>query len=200
MTKPIDFYFDFSSPYAYLMARDLTHLAQRQGRDLVWRPILLGAIFKQTGRTPPIDGSARGAYLRHDIERTARRKGLRLNWPAEFPFSSVTAARAFYWLNQISPKRAQHLAAALMDAIWIEGRALNDPEVLNEVARRLDVDVEAMNQAVQNPDIKALLKQEMDHAMSQQVFGSPWVVVDGEPFWGNDRLDDIQHWLQTGGF
>lgn len=200
MTKQIDFYFDFSSPYAYLMARDLTHLAQRQGRDLVWRPILLGAIFKQTGRTPPIDGSARGAYLRHDIERTARRKGLRLNWPAEFPFSSVTAARAFYWLNQSSPKRAHHLAAALMDAIWIEGRALNDPEVLNEVARRLDVDVEAMNQAVQDPEIKALLKQEMEHAMSQNVFGSPWVVVDGEPFWGNDRLDDIQHWLQTGGF
>ena len=200
MTKPIDFYFDFSSPYAYLMARDLTHLAQRQGRDLVWRPILLGAIFKQTGRTPPIDGSARGEYLRHDIERTARRKGLRLNWPAEFPFSSVTAARTFYWLNRSSPKRAQHLAAALMDAIWIEGRALNDPEVLNEVAGRLDVDVEAMNQAVQDPEIKALLKQEMDHAMSQNVFGSPWVVVDGEPFWGNDRLDDIQHWLQTGGF
>ena len=200
MTKPIDFYFDFSSPYAYLMARDLTHLAQRQGRDLVWRPILLGAIFKQTGRTPPIDGSARGEYLRHDIERTARRKGLRLNWPAEFPFSSVAAARAIYWLNRSSPKRAQHLAAALMDAIWIEGRALNDPDVLNEVAGRLDVDVEAMNQAVQDPEIKALLKQEMDHAMSQNVFGSPWVVVDGEPFWGNDRLDDIQHWLQTGGF
>jgi len=200
MTKPIDFYFDFSSPYAYLMARDLTHLAQRQGRDLVWRPILLGAIFKQTGRTPPIDGSARGEYLRHDIERTARRKGLRLNWPAEFPFSSVTAARAFYWLSQSSAKRAQHLAAALMDAIWIEGRALNDPDVLNEVAGRLDVDVEAMNQAVQDPEIKALLKQEMEHAMSQNVFGSPWVVVDGEPFWGNDRLDDIQHWLQTGGF
>ena len=200
MTKPIDFYFDFSSPYAYLMARDLTHLAQRQGRDLVWRPILLGAIFKQTGRTPPIDGSARGEYLRHDIERTARRKGLRLNWPAEFPFSSVAAARAFYWLNRSSPKRAKHLAAALMDAIWIEGRALNDPEVLNEVAGQLDVDIEAMNQAVENPEIKALLKQEMDHAMSQNVFGSPWVVVDGEPFWGNDRLDDIQHWLQTGGF
>ena len=87
-----------------------------------------------------------------------------------------------------------------MDAIWIEGRALNDPEVLNEVARRLDVDVEAMNQAVQDPEIKALLKQEMDHAISQNVFGSPWVVVDGEPFWGNDRLDDIQHWLQTSGF
>lgn len=200
MPNPIDFYFDFSSPYAYLLARDLTHLAQRHQRSVNWHPILLGAVFKQTGRRPPIDDSTRGQYLRHDIQRVARRKGLYLRWPESFPFSSLPAVRAFYWLQQISQKRAQHFAAALLDQVWIEGTAVDTPESLIAVAERLDVDTQAMLAAIQTDPIKDLARQSTEAAMQRGVFGAPMVFIDDEPFWGNDRLDDMTHWLETGGF
>lgn len=200
MPKPLDFYFDFSSPYAYLMARDLTHLAQRHGRGLNWHPILLGAVFKQTQRKPPIDNSPRGDYLRHDIERIARRKGLRLQWPAAFPFSALQATRAFYWLRERQPKRADHLAAALLDAVWIDGQSLDQPQALQNIAQRLDVDLADLQQGIEDPATKQLTRQAVDQAIARGVFGSPFVWVDDEPFWGSDRLDDIAHWLETGGF
>ncbi len=200
MPKTVDFYFDFSSPYAYLMARDLTHLAQRHGRQMQWRPILLGPIFKQHNRTPPIDQSLRGEYLRRDIARVARRKGLRLNWPERFPFSALNATRAFYWLQQQSPKRADHLAAALLDRVWIDGQSIDQPGDLDWVATRLGVDPVQMSADIQSDEIKSLTRARVQQAMDRGVFGSPFVFIDDEPFWGCDRLDDITHWLETGGF
>lgn len=199
MPKPIDFYFDFSSPYAYLMARDLTHLAQRHSRELNWHPILLGVVFKQTGRTPPIDGSTRGQYLRHDIERTARRKGLKFQWPAAFPFNSVAAVRAYYAIQQQSTKRAVHFAQALLDCMFLDGLALDD-ELIISLAERFDIDRAGLTEQLSDPTLKALAKTQVNAAIERGVFGSPMVFVGDEPFWGNDRLDDIAHWLEADGF
>lgn len=199
MPKPIDFYFDFSSPYAYLMARDLTHLAQRHSRELNWHPILLGVVFKQTGRTPPIDGSTRGQYLRHDIQRTARRKGLKFQWPAVFPFNSVAAVRAYYAIQQQSTKRAVHFAQALLDCMFLDGLALDD-ELIISLAERFDIDRAGLTEQLSDPTLKALAKTQVNAAIERGVFGSPMVFVGDEPFWGNDRLDDIAHWLEADGF
>jgi len=181
------------------MARDLTHLAQRHSRELNWHPILLGVVFKQTGRTPPIDGSTRGQYLRHDIERTARRKGLKFQWPAAFPFNSVAAVRAFYAIQQQSTKRAVHFAQALLDCMFLDGLALDD-ELIISLAERFDIDRAGLTEQLSDPTLKALAKTQVDAAIERGVFGSPMVFVGDEPFWGNDRLDDIAHWLEADGF
>lgn len=198
--SPIEFYFDFSSPYAYLMARDLTHLGQRHGRAIQWHPFLLGSVFKANHTQPPFQRPDRQAYLLKEVHRTARRKGLRLNMPDSFPFSSLMATRAFWWVHQTSVKRATHFAAALLDSVWIDGADLTDEAVIADVARRFDLDDRAMLEAIQTQPIKDLTRQKCDQAEATGLFGSPWVVVDGESFWGNDRLDDIAHWLDTGGW
>ena len=199
MPNSIDFYFDFSSPYAYLIARDLTHLAQRHGCELRWHPILLGAIFKQTGRTPPIDDSTRGQYLRHDIQRIARRKGLRFQWSNAFPFNSIAAVRAFYAIQHQSSKRAVHFAQAMLDQVFLDGSDADLESVL-AVAQRFDIDPDDLSSRISDPDLKDQVKSHVDRAFKRGVFGSPMVFVGDEPFWGSDRLDDISHWLETGGF
>lgn len=200
LPSAIKFYFDFSSPYAYLLARDLTHTCQRAGRELDWHPFLLGVVFQQSGRKPPLDSSPRGLYLQHEVQRTARRKGLKFQLPKHFPFNSVLALRVYWQVHAISPRRARHLAAALLDATFLDGLDIREPSVLGPLLERFGLDAEALLAHAGAPEVKALAKTKVDEALSAGVAGSPWVVIDGEPFWGNDRLDDIQHWLETGGF
>ena len=197
---PVTFYFDFSSPYAYLMARDLTHLCQRHGRELRWHPFLLGAVFKRDGTSPAVARPERQGYIRHELARTARRKGLRFTPPPQFPFNGIHAVRAVWWLAQRSTRRAQHLAAALLDAAWLDGQDLTDKSVVATVAARFDVDRSELLAALENPDVKALAQTKVGEALATGLFGAPWVTVGDEAFWGCDRLDDIGHWLETGGW
>src|SRR3546814_10341238 len=89
MPTPIDFYFDFSSPYGYLASEQIEALAARHGRTVAWRPILLGVVFQQTGGQPLLDIPLKGGYARHDLARSARLLGLPFQLPASFPFPSV---------------------------------------------------------------------------------------------------------------
>ena len=106
MTAPIDFYFDFSSPYGYLAAEQIDDLAAKHGREVAWRPILLGAVFPQTGSQPLLNIPLKGDYARRDIERSARLLGISFQIPPGFPFMSVAACRAFYWLHDQDPAKA----------------------------------------------------------------------------------------------
>lgn len=120
--------------------------------------------------------------------------------PPSFPFSAVQATRAYWWVYQISTKRARHLAAALLDAVWIDGVDITDRHVIVAMAADLGIDTDGLTQALDSPELKDLTRQRVQEAVDTQLFGSPWVIVDGEAFWGNDRLDDIAHWLETGGW
>src|SRR5271165_1784529 len=99
MPQPIEFFFDFSSPYGYIASRLIDDLAARHGREVTWKPILLGAIFKLTGGAPLTTVPLKGEYSQRDFPRTARFHGIPFTMPTPFPFSGVQANRAFYWLN-----------------------------------------------------------------------------------------------------
>ena len=98
MAAPIDFYFDFSSPYGYLASCRIDEVAARHDRKVNWRPFLLGVAFKLTGSGPLTSQGPKGDYALHDFARTARLLGVPFAMPEGFPFASVAAARAFYWL------------------------------------------------------------------------------------------------------
>src|SRR6266852_5103313 len=111
--SPIEFYFDFSSPYGYLAAMQIDALARRHGRGVEWRPFLLGAAFKETGQRPLTEQALRGPYHRRDFDRSARLLGVPFRLPEPFPFASLAACRAFYWLADGDPAAARSLALAL---------------------------------------------------------------------------------------
>lgn len=200
MPAAIDFYFDFSSPYGYLAAERIDALAEKHGREVAWRPILLGAVFPQTGSQPLLNIPLKGDYARRDMERSARLLGVPFRLPPSFPFMSVAACRAFYWLRDRDPAQAVALAKALYRAAFAEGQPIDSAESVVAVATSLGEDGGKLAAALKDPAVKQRLREEVEAAISKGVFGSPLIVVDGEPFWGQDRLDHVDLWLQRGGW
>ena len=197
---PIEFYFDFSSPYGYLAATQIDALARRHGRGVDWRPFLLGAAFKATGQQPLVEQPLRGPYHRRDFARSARLIGVPFRLPEPFPFASLAACRAYYWLVDRDPALARTLALALYRTAFAEGRPIAAVEAVVAVAAPLGIEGDALTAAVEDAAIKARLRQETERVLARGVFGSPFIIVDGEPFWGSDRLPQVERWLATGGW
>ncbi len=198
---PIDFYFDFSSPYGYLMAEKIDAIAAQYGRSVTWHPVLLGIIFQATGSRPPADGtSSKASYMFRDFARSARHMGLPYNPPSRFPLPTQNAARAFYWLAGQDVALAKQFAQAVYRAFFVADRDISAPETVLEIATEFGVDRDKLGAALQSPEIKARLKDEVDAALQAGVFGSPHLIIDGEAFFGADRLPQIEHWLESGGF
>src|SRR4051812_22381988 len=183
---PIDFYFDFASPYGYFASLRIDELAARHGRTVAWRPILLGAVFKVTGMQPVMAQPLRGAYLRHDVVRFARLLGVPLTFPAVMPLNPLAASRAFYWRRREDPAGAHDLARALYRAYWGEGRDVTAADQVADVAAAIGLDRTAVLAGIQDPAVKEILRAETDDAIGRGVFGAPFILVDGEPFWGAD--------------
>jgi 2-hydroxychromene-2-carboxylate isomerase len=200
MTQPIDFYFDFSSPYGYLAAEKINALAARHGRAVNWRPTLLGAVFKLNGQQPLTMVPMKSGYAVRDIARSARFMGLPLKMPSKFPINGVAPTRAFYWLNAQNAAQAQQLALACYRALFVEDKDIAKAEVVAAVAHGIGINASAALDAMNNDAVKDATRKEVDAAIAAGVFGSPYIVVDGEPFWGADRLDQVEKWLQTGGW
>jgi 2-hydroxychromene-2-carboxylate isomerase len=200
MAEPIDFYFEFASPYGYLASTQIDALAGRHDRSVAWHPIMLGAAFKETGARPLTHTPLKGPYLLHDVPRFARLLGVPLRLPPVMPMNSLAASRAWIWLDEASPDEAKGLAKALLHAHWGEGRDLSAPEAVAEVAAEIGIDRAALLAAVADQRIKDRLKEQTQAAIGRGVFGSPFVFVDGEPFWGADRLPQIEAWLARGGW
>jgi len=201
MANPIDFYFDFSSPYGYFAAVKIEDLAAKHGRAVTWRPILLGAVFKLNGQQPLTTIPLKGSYAAHDLARSARLFNVPFKLPTKFPISGTAPSRAFYWLGDRDPAAAKTLALALYHAYFTEDRDISNPEVTGNVAAKaLGVDKAEVAQALNDAAVKERLKTEVDAAIERGVFGSPYIVVDGEPFWGSDRLEQVDRWLTTGGW
>lgn len=200
MAKRIEFFFDFSSPYGYLAAQEIEALGSRQGVEVVWRPFLLGASFKETGIPPLVQVPWKSDYAKLDIAREARRVGVPFVWPDPFPFMSVAAARAFYWLDAQDSGKAKTLALALYHKAFGEGGDIAHAGEVVEVAATQGLDREAAGGALQDPAIKDKLRAATDTAVERKVFGSPFVFVDDQAFWGHDRLPQVEQWLETGGW
>ena len=201
MSNPIDFWFDFSSPYGYLMSERIDDLAARFGRKVRWHPILLGVVFKATGSAPlTLQNPARAAYSLLDFARSARFMGIPYRHPTRFPLATQNAARAYYWLHSQDCALARRFAHAAFRALYVDDRDIAVPDVVLEIAANLGVDRSSLEAALQSQEIKGRLKDEVDKALAIGVFGSPHVMIDGEPFFGADRLPQIEKWLETGGF
>jgi 2-hydroxychromene-2-carboxylate isomerase len=200
MSAAIDFYFDFSSPYGFLASQKIEALAQKYGRAVDWHPLLLGVIFKQTAMAPLTEVPLKGDYSRRDFARSARFHGVDFRMPSKFPIPTQAAARIVLWLKARDAALAVRVAKALFRAFYLADVDISDPEQAIAVAASVGVDANQVRAAIADPAVKELLKREVEQAIARGVFGSPFVIVDGEPFWGLDRFDQIERWLATGGF
>lgn len=191
----LDFYFEFSSPYGYLAATKIESLAADIGLELRWHPILLGPMFKAMGGAPLTEIPLKGSYALHDFKRSAMLAGVPYQQPETFPIATVAAARAVVWARENAPDKVADLVKALYHAYFVDGRHINDAAVVMEVARETGLDDTALSAGIQSDAVKTALKEEIEAAMSRGVFGSPFMLIGDEPFWGFDRFDHIRKWL-----
>jgi 2-hydroxychromene-2-carboxylate isomerase len=192
--RPIDFYFDFSSPYSYIASEWIEALAARHGRTVSWRAILLGAIYQ------PADYPLKREYAMLDFERSARFAGVPLVMPPKFPIATQNAARLFWWLSDVDEARGRQWARHCLRAYFTRSVDLSDPQGLSGLADEFGLEAGSAEAVWSNPACKARLKSANDAALAAGVFGVPFFVVDGEPFWGNDRRVQIERWLDKGPF
>lgn len=200
MAAPIEFFFDFSSPYGYLASTRIDELAARYGRTVAWKPVLLGAVFKVSGQQPLIEIPLKGDYLKRDLPRFARLWGIPVSIPPVFPFSAVAPSRGFYWLQARDPALAARFAKAAYAASWQHGKDISKSEIVAEVGTALGIAREDFLAGMLEPATKEKLREEVDVAIKRGIFGSPFIVVDGEGFWGADRLWQVEEWLKRGGW
>lgn len=200
MTGTIEFFFDFSSPYGFVASTLVDEVAGKHGREVVWRPFLIGAVYKEHGGVP-LEHPLKRDYAIKDFLRTGRFHGLTdMRLPENFPASPVAPSRVFYWIESQDAKKAAEFARTAYRKYWIEGRDTSDPEVAIEVAEGLGYARDDILAGAQDDTVKGRLREETAGAMARGVFGSPYFFVDGEPFWGGDRLAHLDKWLETGGF
>lgn len=198
--KAIDFYFEFSSPYGYIASQLAEDFEKRVGRPLKWRPMLLGPVFKITGQPPLVDIPLKGDYAKRDFARSARLHKVPYEHPAKFPIGTVAACRAFYWADDQDAAKARALAKALYRAYFVEGTDIGPAAAVVEVAKSVGLDGAKLAAALEDPALKARTFKEVEAAIAAGVFGSPFFIVDGEPFWGVDRMPMIEDWIRTGGW
>ena len=200
MPNPIEFFFDFSSPYGYFASTRISRLAAKYGRTVAWRPILLGAVFKVTGGAPLPSLPLKGDYSVRDIARSARFYGIPYKMPSVFPIPAQAPARIAYWVEGTAPDKLEAAVLTLYRAFFVDDQDISKAETAAEVVRRVGVDSAQALAATNDSAIKERVKNETQAAIERGVFGSPYVFVDGEPFWGMDRLDQVERWLSQGGF
>lgn len=182
------FTYDYSSPYAYLAATQVDALAARTGADLVWRPILLGGLFRDLGGAdvplftmPP----AKRRMIEADLDRWAAWWGVSLRWPTPFPTRSLLALRC-----TLAHPEPRGFAKRVFHAAWGEGRDIADPAVLADCGADADVIARA-------PSTREALRAATDEAKAEGVFGVPTFQIDGRwTFWGQDRLPMVESVLR----
>jgi 2-hydroxychromene-2-carboxylate isomerase len=198
---PIDFYFDFSSPYSYIASEWVEALAARHGRTVHWRAILLGATFQAAELKSPVSYPIKREYSLRDFRRSARFEGVPYLQPDEFPIATQNAARVFWWLADTQGgDAATAWARSGLRAYFTRGVVLSNPTALKALAADGGLDADQAEAAWHDPAWKARLKRANDEAIAAGVFGAPFFLVDGEPFWGNDRKAQIERWLTQGPF
>jgi 2-hydroxychromene-2-carboxylate isomerase len=192
----IQFWFEFASTYSYPAAMRIAERAAAAGVAVAWRPFLLGPIFQAQGwnDSPFNIYPAKGRYMWRDLERICRKEGLPLQRPTRFPRPSLLAAR-IACVGAEEPWGPAFVRATY-HANFADDRDIGEPEVVRDILNGLGLDAADLGERAQTADVKARLRGNTDEAIAAGVFGAPSFVVDGELFWGTDRLDDALAWAR----
>ena len=197
MPRTLEFFFDFGSPTSYLAYTQLPRLAAEAGAELVWRPMLLGGVFKATGNASPVTVPAKGRWMHDDMARWARRYGVPLAMNPHFPINTLPLMRGAVGMQLRRPEDFGRYVDAVYRAMWVEPQNLGDPAVLASALQRAGFDAEAFAALVNDAEVKAQLVRNTEEAVARGVFGAPTMFVGERMFFGQDRLDFVREALDA---
>jgi 2-hydroxychromene-2-carboxylate isomerase len=190
LAKTVEFYFDFGSPYSYLAYKALPAIAAAHGAQILWRPMLLGGVFKATGNHSPAEIAAKSAWMQRDMERWAARYGAAFRRNPHFPINTLTLMRGAAGM-QLRGRDFDKYVETIFGAMWAEPCNLGDAQELAAVLRAAGFDAGEFQSLVNDAAVKERLKQQTEEAVARGVFGAPTFFVGEDMFWGQDRLDFV---------
>ena len=193
--KTREFFFDFGSPTTYLAHTQLPRIAAETGATLVYRPMLLGGVFKATGNASPVSVPAKGRWMGGDIARWARRWGVPFSFNPFFPINTLTLMRGAAGLQWRQPEDFTRYVDAVFQAMWVSPRNLGDAATLAAVLSEAGFDPAAFMALVGDAEVKARLVANTEEAVARGVFGAPTCFVGEAMFFGQDRLDFVREAL-----
>lgn len=191
--ESIDFFYDIGSPYSYLCATQIQGVAAKHGRDVRWRPILLGAVFKATGNDMPARVPAKATWMLQDLKFWAKSYGVPFSFPPSFPPNTVRAMRACVFAAEHGKTR--ELSLALFEGYWSRGIDPSSREGIEHASAAAGLAASEVLAAIETQPIKDGLRKSTDEAIARGVFGAPAVFVGDQLFWGNDRLPLVDRLL-----
>jgi len=192
MTRSVDFLYDYGSPAAYLAWTQLDKLAADTGAQVHMKPILLGGIFQSTGNRAPITVPAKGSYLFKDLNRYAKAYGVALVMNPHFPINTITLMHIDVALTLHADPRLDAYRAAVFHAIWADRQNMGDPATVATVLAPAGFDASELAALAADPQVKETLKTWTQEAVDRGAFGAPTFFVEGDMFWGQDRLDFVR--------
>ena len=196
MSKKVEFFFDVGSPASCLAWTQLESIAQRANAKIIWRPMLLGAVFQAVGNTSPAAIPAKGAYMLKDLQRFSNIYGVPFNFNPFFPLNTMHLMRgATAYLEE--PEFQTYLAA-VFNALWTEKLNMESPEVVAAVLTKAGLDTTDFMDRISESEVKERLKDTTEEAVTRGVFGAPSFFVNGEMFFGQDRLSFVETALKDG--
>lgn len=196
MSKTVTFYFDLSSPYSYFAATQVEALANRTRATMLWRPVVLGAIFKQTKNVMNTAVPAKAQYMLVDLARWAHYYDVPFTFNPLFPQNTMTLHRAIIAAQSLVDEATGiKLARAAFDAMWVHQRDITNETTIVDLIDEVGLDGATILQATSDPNIKGTLRQYTEDALEYGVFGAPSFVVDDHLYWGNDRLAFLEAYL-----
>ncbi|WP_339454207.1 2-hydroxychromene-2-carboxylate isomerase [Pseudomonas sp. EA_5y_Pfl2_R50] len=196
MSKTVEFYFDLGSPATYLAYTQLPDICAETGSELIYIPMLLGGVFKATGNASPAMIPAKGRYMFQDLDRYAKRYGVPLKFNPHFPINTLMLMRAVTGMQLHHPERFQRFIDCLFKALWVDGRPLDEPATVAAVLIEQGFDPNEVLALSNDEVVKAKLKENTEKAVKRGVFGAPSMFVEGQLFFGQDRLDFVEQALR----
>ena len=193
--KSVEFYFDLGSPYSYLAYYRLLQMAEQQEIQIVYKPILLGGVFKATGNRSPIEIPVKGVYSILDMQRWAEYYQIPMQMNPHFPMNTLTLMRILSGVQLLHLEKFEQVLKLLFDAMFGTPQNLNEPTVLAEVLKPSGFSVEDIMSMVQSEVVKQKLITETEQAIQRGIFGAPTFFVGDEMYWGQDRLHFVEQAL-----
>ena len=193
--KSVEFYFDLGSPYSYLAYYRLLQMAEQQEIQIVYKPILLGGVFKATGNRSPIEIPVKGAYSILDMQRWVEYYHIPMQMNPHFPMNTLTLMRILTGVQLLHLEKFEQVLKLLFDAMFGTPQNLNEPTVLAEVLKPSGFSVEDIMSMVQSDVVKQKLITETEQAIQRGIFGAPTFFVGDEMYWGQDRLHFVEQAL-----
>lgn len=197
--KSVEFYFDLGSPYSYLAYYRLLQMAEQQEIQIVYKPILLGGVFKATGNRSPIEIPVKGVYSILDMQRWAEYYHIPMQMNPHFPMNTLTLMRILTGVQLLHLEKFEQVLKLLFDAMFRIPQNLNEPTALAEVLKPSGFSVEDIMSMVQSDVVKQKLITETELAIQRGIFGAPTFFVGDEMYWGQDRLHFVEQALNKAG-